>query len=101
MEENIRQFLEALRVPDVAQQKRVSEADDGNVDGRGSLQTGSGAVWSKGCLAKNDGDEKVAEDGEEAEVVGEDKRKAETFVEADRDGEIKLQREGGPGDESQ
>jgi hypothetical protein len=81
----------------VTQQQSVTEADYGDVHGGGDFQVGVGALGSEGYPGTDASDKQIAEDGKEAAIADEDRRKIEAFGESIGDGEIEPQGQGKPG----
>jgi hypothetical protein len=98
VEQDVSYFFETLRIPNVPKEKRVSEADDGDVDSGGGFQVGTGAVRGEGDSGADAGDEKVAEDGEEAAVANDDGGEVEAFRERIGDRKVETQSESQPGE---
>jgi hypothetical protein len=99
VEENIGDLFHALGVPDVAEQKRVAEAYDGDVDSGGSFKVGVGAIGGEGDPGADAGDEEIAEDGEEAAIADDDGSQVESFGESIGNRKIEAEGEGEPGQE--
>ena len=101
VEEDVGQFLQALRVPDVAEQEGVCRGDDGHVGDCDSLKTRRRTLCAERSAGADDGDEQIAEDGEETEVVEEDARKNSSLRQPVCTREMELQAKGKPGKKSQ